>query len=455
MSAYQRMRVTVAIAAALLAFSLSSVAAQLPDKTIQVDAGKQRVITFRNPPRRVAIGDPATADVQMISASEVMITAKQPGTTNLHVWFRHETQPWEADVVVTAAIDMEKRAVTELGDQKLSVEKIGDRVHIQGASPSLEAHEQVAQMAGKKDAPALDSSTLGFDAQVQTDIKVVEISRQKLKSVGLFLGKNTGNTTAAIGPPGTLSGVDTSKGDFVLQSSAGFLPNAQAFNLVLGNSNKGLLGVISALENGGFAYTLAEPTLVSMSGQTASFLVGGEFPIPVSQGSGSSSTVTITYKEFGVRLMLTPTVLDPNRIMLKVAPEVSELDFSAGVQSGGVTVPALRIRRTDTTVQLGNGESFVISGLISQNTLSSIDKFPGLGDLPVLGAFFRSTRVQKEDKELIMIVTPHLVRALAQGATTPAIPGEKYRRYDPSFPELLFKPDGGAARLEEKGGFSE
>ncbi|HEY9198123.1 MAG TPA: type II and III secretion system protein family protein, partial [Gammaproteobacteria bacterium] len=242
---------------------------------------------------------------------------------------------------------------------------------------------------------------------------------------------------------GVLSGIETGdSGGFTLNSASGFLPHSQAFNLVLGNSSKGLLGVFSLLESKGFAYTLAEPSLVTMSGQSASFLAGGEFPIPVSQGSSESSSVTIEYKEFGVRLTMSPTVLSEDRIMLKVAPEVSELDFAAGVSSGGVTVPALRVRRADTSVELGDGESFVIAGLISQDTMANVDKFPGLGDLPVLGALFRSSRIQKDDRELVMIVTPHLVRPLARGSRLPPLPGERYRTYDKDFADQLFNETG-------------
>ena len=189
------------------------------------------------------------------------------------------------------------------------------------------------------------------------------------------------------------------------------------------------------IRDSGYAYTLAEPSLVALSGHTASFLAGGEFPYPASNNNGD---VKIEYREFGVRLKLTPTVLDNQNIMLKVAPEVSELDFVSGIQTGGVAVPSLRVRRTDTAVQLASGESFIISGLISTRTANSADKFPGLGDIPILGAFFRSTRFEREDKELIMIVTPHLVRPLAAQARLPELPGEIYRRHQPSFGDILF-----------------
>ncbi len=152
--------------------------------------------------------------------------------------------------------------------------------------------------------------------------------------------------------------------------------------------------------------------------------------------------VVVVNEKFGIRLTLTPTVMNNRRIALKVAPEVSELDYSAGIQSGGVAVPALRVRRTDTSVMLADGESFVISGLTSSNSVSNVDKFPWLGDIPILGAFFRSTKLDKDDRELLMIVTPHLVQPLAADAQLPDLPGEGLRHYDPGFSRLYFLERG-------------
>jgi pilus assembly protein CpaC len=211
---------------------------------------------------------------------------------------------------------------------------------------------------------------------------------------------------------------------------------------MLGSGGSSLTAALTLMESKGLARTLAEPSLVAMSGQTASYLAGGEFPVPVSQGGTNNGAVTIQYKEFGVRLNITPTILTRNRIAMKVAPEVSDLDFSSGIQVGGVAVPSLIVRRTDTTVELGDGESFVISGLVSSNLVSSINKVPGLGDLPVLGAFFKSTSLRREDKELVMVVTPHVVRPLARDTKLPRLPGAKYDKYDPNFAELILFESG-------------
>ncbi len=201
-----------------------------------------------------------------------------------------------------------------------------------------------------------------------------------------------------------------------------------------------MLGVINALEGSGFAYTLARPSLVALSGQSASFLAGGEVPIPVP--SSGSDNISIEYKEFGIRLTLTPTVISNNRITLKVAPEVSELDYNNGVIISSTRVPALIVRRTDTSISLADGESFVISGLISTNNSSSVSKLPGLGNIPIIGAFFRDSTINREEKELLMVVTPHLVQPLAANAQLPSLPGEPLRNYDPNWFRMYFLEDG-------------
>ena len=188
------------------------------------------------------------------------------------------------------------------------------------------------------------------------------------------------------------------------------------------------------------SYTLARPSLVALSGQSATFLAGGEVPVPVP--SSGSDNVSIEYKEFGIRLTLTPTVVSRDRIVLKVAPEVSELDYTNAVNIAGTLVPGLKVRRTDTSISLADGESFVISGLISTRNSSQVDKFPGLGDIPILGAFFRSSNISREERELLMIVTPHLIQPLAATAQLPSLPGEKLRNYDPNWYRLYFLENG-------------
>lgn len=398
---------------------------------IQILEGEQESLHLPRVPSRIAVGDPEIADVNVTSSpQDLLIIGKKAGSTNLLIWGN-----------------------TKKRSRPLRYQLHVNRKVIEGEFESLVDH--AGDVPGEDPDPA-DMTTVDLGGtQIQTDIKIVEISRTALKNAGFFFSKNSGNSTIAVAPPGTLSGVEGSAGSFLLESAAGFLPYAQAFQMVFGNANKSWLSSISLLEQGGYAYTLAEPSLVVMSGQTANFLAGGEFPIPVPQGGANAGSITIRFKEFGVRLLLTPTLLDSNRIMMKVAPEVSELDFTAGIRSGGTQVPALKVRRTDTSIELGDGESFAISGLISQTTIANEDKVPGLGDLPYIGAFFRSKNFQKNDKELLMVVTPHIVDPIKRDANLPPLPGEDVRRANPDFGTFLFRNQEPAYRpIRSMEGFS-
>lgn len=422
--------------------------AQAQDATqLNLVTGHQHVYVHTKTVKRIAVGDPDVVSVTMLTSRNILLTGKQAGVTEVSIWENEKVALPAAQIKVSVNVN------TALEQQRLQFSKAitllpaGKQVAIAGEAESLEGHAQARQAIDTESKAPVDATISGFDNQVQIDIKVIEVSRKNMMRAGFFFGKNSGNTTLAIGSPGNLSGVRSEDGGFVLNSASGFLPATSAFNFVAGNASRGLLGTMSILEANGFAYTLAEPSLTAFSGQSASFLAGGEFPIPVQSGAGGLGAVTIRYKEYGVRLMLTPTVLDENRIFLKVSPEVSEIDFSNAVQSGGVAVPGLRVRRTDTSVSLGDGESFVISGLVSRNTLQNVDKFPGLGNVPIIGAFFRSTRFDLEDKELLMIVTPHLVKPIAKDAAKPELPGGNLGAYSPSFTDLFFQkgtqPDSG------------
>ncbi|MGH8472737.1 MAG: pilus assembly protein N-terminal domain-containing protein, partial [Gammaproteobacteria bacterium] len=302
---------------ATFALSLLATAAEPGLAIIKLAAGEQRSYHDDQTITRVAVGDPEIANLTVVSERQLLITGKRPGSTSFTVWYGTGKRPgFTAEVLVTAPDDLADHALAALAADGLRAGEAGAKLKLEGESRSLERHAQAAQVIDDKAPQGVDAAALGFDAQVQIDIKVVEVSRSKLKDAGLFVGKNSRNSTLAISSPGNLRGVEsTSEGLFSLLSSSGFLPHLQAFNFVYGNASKGILGTLSLLEGNGFAYTLAEPSLVALSGQSAKFLAGGEFPIPVPNGS-SGNAITIQYKEFGVRLTLTPTVLDANRIML-------------------------------------------------------------------------------------------------------------------------------------------
>ncbi|MGQ0699079.1 MAG: type II and III secretion system protein family protein [Panacagrimonas sp.] len=429
-----------ALAAVLLAFA-GTVPAAPPASTtpqmIQVEIGTHKLIREPAGVQRVAVGDPSVADVNVVNQKELLVSGKKLGITSLLVWPRNSPQPQEYRIRVLGVQDPEDVTKT---DPELGQASIARGASLEGKLPNLLAYRRAKVAATPLKDGVSDSSVVEGEMQVFTEIKIAEVNRTTLQAYGAQFFKNVANTTAGIAPPGTLTSIQNTGNAFTLNSQSGFLPVSEAFNLVFGDATRGFLGVLSVLERKGLARVLAEPSLTSMSGQTATFLAGGEFPVPVNQGQNGS--ITVEYKEFGVRLSLTPTVLSSQRIALKVAPEVSDLDFNAGIQIGGVAVPALTVRRTDTSIELGDGESFVISGLVSSNVIANVDKVPFLGDIPILGAFFRSVSNQRSEKELIMVVTPRLVRPLAREAKLPPLPGAKYDDYRPGFGSLLVGETG-------------
>lgn len=445
LSAFRQLAVA-AIAALLLP---ASVSAYLPDERIlRIEKGTHELLREPVDVIRVAVGDPSVADVNVINRREVLVTAKALGITSLLIWGRNADDPREYRITVRAPRDLSNPLPP---DPALSQATIAPGHGLGGQLPSLQAHDRaLAASRSSDDAPPVDASSVALDTQVHAAIKIVEVSRRTLEQFGFNFLKNSANTTVTVSPPGVLGGVAANRdaGVFDVTSGSGFRAVQDAFQLAIGDATASVLGVISLLERRGLARTLAEPSLVAASGQRASFLAGGEFPVPVVQGN--SNAVSVEFKEFGVRLTMTPTVLSPERIALKVAPEVSELDFTNSFQSGGVQVPGLAVRRTDTSIELGDGESFVISGLISNRMAANVDKVPFLGDVPILGAFFRNSSYQRDEMELIMVVTPTIVRPIAAGAPTPPLPGADLHGYRPQFGDLL----GETGRFETSG-FSE
>lgn len=382
--------------AAAAAPGCAQLEAQAP--VLEVAQGTQRELRLPVAITRLAVGDPEVADVTLTSRSALLLTGKRGGVTNVSIWTGCSAEARQSMLFVR-------------GEANLAV-----------ARPILPPHEDGV-----------------LPSQVQTDIRFVEVSRTKAREVGVRIF-GTGSNNFLFGSKNTLSGGVPVGGVNGLTPGAEIPLVDSGFNILWGGGSSKFLGALNALEGSGFAYTLARPSLVAMSGQTATFLAGGEVPIPIP--SSGSDSISIEYKEFGIRLSLTPTVVDRNRITLKVAPEVSDLNYNDGITIEGISVPAFNVRRTETSVSLGNGESFVISGLINTSNVSKLEKLPGLGDIPVLGALFRNSSIEREDKELLMIVTPHLVQPLAADAAMPSLPGEELRLYQPNALQQLFLEDG-------------
>lgn len=405
----------------------------LPDQ-IDIRAGLQQSLALSSAMTRLAIGEPAVADVAVVNSRTLLLQGKRTGETSLLVWTGCSSEPRKSLVRV---------------------------------APELVATQQLASPASPSPAePAVRAVLDKLPAQVQADIRFVEVSRSRLHDVGtrlqirslsrpnFFNAPNAGNATGlpsgvkvqAPGSTGPDAPVYSGITDVFTNGLAGIPTLSDSFNILWGGGSRRFMAAINLLEQTGYAYTLSRPSLVALSGQSANFLAGGEVPVPVPQGQNGS--VGIEYKEFGVRLTISPTVIDADQILLKVAPEVSELDFSNAVTIQGTIIPALRIRRTDTTISLADGESFIIGGLVSRSTLSNVDKLPGLGNIPILGAFFRSTRFESEDRELLMIVTPRLIRPLRNQAELPPLPGQLWQNYQPGSGSLFWR--GVTAPMNER-----
>jgi pilus assembly protein CpaC len=427
----------------IVASALLATIAQAAE-TVSVEPGTHKLVRAVGPVSRVAVGEPKIADVNVVNGRELLINGKTSGATTLFVWTRGGKEPTEYRIAVAATV---------APDPELANLTIQPGGALDGTTPNLLAHRKATQSTGPKakDAPIQpDRSVAGGETQVTSLVKIVEVNRTTLQQYGINLFKIGSSSVGALGSPSSITRSALSEGGQGFLSATGFLPIGDAFNIVFGNN--GYTGILSVLERKGLARTLAEPSLTALSGQTASFLAGGEFPYPVPQGSATGGgAITVQFREFGVRLNLTPTVLSNSRIAIKVAPEVSDLDFTNAVTVQGTTVPGIVIRRTDTTVELGDGETFVLSGLVSTNLTNNVDKVPWLGDIPVLGAFFRSTTINRAEKELIMLITPHLVRPFARGTQGPALPGSGLDSYRPNFAETMFLETGDFGQDAETG----
>lgn len=420
----------IALAFAAVALAAPAALAIGADAQLVLQAHEQRPWHLPNDLERVAIADPDVADLVMLKGRrEALLSGKKPGQTTLLLWHRGQPEPQRLLVQVRSALQAQ---LPDGAGAQLSIHD--GAALLQGSADTTLEHEQAhtaaAAAVGAKGTIA-DTSTVASGGMVQVDVKVVEFDKTALRQLGLNFTNTNGSFKYGFTGPNSGS---TSSDD---SSSNGAL--SSAFNLILKSGSHDWSGGLNLLQGNGMARVLAEPTLVALSGQSASFLAGGELPIPEPQGLG---TTTITYKSFGIGLTVTPTVLAPDRIALKVAPEASDLDYTNGVTLNNIQVPAITTRRADTTIELGDGETFVIGGLISQNLRSQVNKIPLLGDIPIIGVFFRDLSFKQEDKELVIIVTPHLVKPFARGTTLP-LPGEREaQRHLPVWGSFLLNPAG-------------
>jgi pilus assembly protein CpaC len=397
---------------ALLIFptiSLSSDAVELQTleaEKLMLVSGKSIVLRSTAPVSRVSIAAPEVADFLILSANEIYITGKAAGSTNLTLW-QNKKLVVIYDLEVIYDLSRLKRQIHEILPEEEALQVIGtnDSITLSGKVSNAVNLSQALALA-KSYAPEGKVNNfveVGGVHQVMLEVRIAEMSRSLTRRLGINFAAQKGDQFA-ISLLGGLAGLD--EGIPSVESLLAGPAVNSLFRFDTGDVTWS--GFMDALNEDGLLKILAEPTLITLSGQSANFLAGGEFPVPVPQGLG---TVAIEYKPFGVGLVFAPTVLSKEKISIQVTPEVSELDFSTAAVIEGFVTPGITTRRASTTVELGDGKSFAIAGLLRESVLTNVQKFPLLGDIPIIGALFQSKSFIKRETELVIIVTPHLVLA--------------------------------------------
>jgi len=384
-------------------------------ETVSVQSGYEKYLSLPFAPKRLSIGDTKVVDVSLVDGSTLRILGLEPGRTTFSVWREASSSPQIYEVTVAPDIGaLREKMASDPNFRSANISVTGNKIVLDGrfadSGSQQEARDLAKFMAGTD---ILDISEVASDEVIQVDVQFATISRSTLDALGLnfsHLGKKFSIATAA---PNTLQPAALNPGGNTGLDLATVAPIAGAFGLLLASPKYNTLSIISALTGNNLAQTLAEPTLVVRSGEKADFLVGGEIPIPVPQGDGGGA-IAVEYKRFGVSLTIEPTILKNRRILLKIKPEVSELDYANAVVLQGFTIPAIRTRETSTTIEVNDNEPLILAGLMYKAAGKVKEKVPYLSDIPVLGEFFKRAQDTQEEQELIVSVTPHLVTSATQ-----------------------------------------
>jgi pilus assembly protein CpaC len=404
--------------------------------TVRVTVGKTEDVRTDQNLSDITVGDPDVADVNPLTDHALSILGKKIGTTRVTAYGPDKKPVGIFDIEVSYDISRLASEIGHFTGGGITVSSINGRIMLSGTSPDAVTLDKAVQIARQFGPDPINAVQVSQPQQIMLEVRFVEVNRQASRELGVQWNMfgNSVLANSGSGLPASQLPITQPNGAFqqpspyfggvpvggpnVLPSTlpispvvaGGVLSGAAPFGFLVGQLSNRLQIAVNALETQGAARSLAEPNLVALSGDTASFLAGGEFPVPV---PGSLGTVTIDYKKFGVGLAFTPTVLNGGLINLKIEPEVSTLDTSHPVTVAGISVPPLIVRRAATTLELRDGQSFMLAGLLQNTGANDLNQVPWLGSLPVLGALFRSTEYQKNETDLVIMVTPHLVRPMA------------------------------------------
>jgi len=417
------MRKTAFIAVLAVLFFSATALAAIP---VEVAIGKGTVLTLKEKAVRVSLSDPSVADLILISPTEILLNGKKVGSTSLITWSEDGKRTF-FDVMVFGDIEALRGHIQGIvPDETVEIEMAGDSLVLKGSlksEDSIKRVEEISKAYGK----VINQLRVAQAEQVLLEVKVAQIDRTKLKELGLsFLVRGVGSGNAEFTGPGFVA---SPGGELGGDTPGDLAPGIEGFdleNLVpqLGVSHfpSGVSIFLRALQRNGLAKILAEPNLIVRSGESGSFHVGTKVPVQEVRGVGADQTVSIVFEEVGIRINFAPTVLNDGTIRLKIDPaEVSNITEFLQVQN--LIAPIIDTRTVKTAVDIKDGESLIMAGLLSEETKKNIQKIPILGDIPIFGAIFRSTRDELTQKELAFFITPKLIKPLPPGEK-PALPGE-------------------------------
>lgn len=395
---------------------------------LSVAVGKTALIDTARPIQRVSVGLGDVAEVSAVNPTEILVNGKAPGETSLIIWdtrggrqFFNVTVRASSATTTDALESINRELAMELPGSNLKVTSENGTVFLRGTVKDLSASARAVQIAsmGGKVVNLLNVAVPAADPQILLKVRFASVDRSREKQLGInIFSTGLGNTLAGVStgeysPPVVTAGSGTTAASATLSNELNLFAFFPGLNLG---------ATIQALEQKGVVELLAEPNVMAVNGKEASFLAGGEYPYPVAQASsGGAAAVTIMFKEYGIRLNFIPTITPRGTIRLQVAPEVSALDFADSVEISGFDVPAITTRRVKTEVELKDGQSFVVGGLLDKTENETFQKIPFLGDIPILGKFFQSMQRTKTDTELIVIVTPEIVNPIGAGSALPEL----------------------------------
>lgn len=417
-------------------------ASEMP-QSLHLLVGRSLVITSPTRIKRVSLADPAIADAVVVSPYQVVLNGKAPGIVSFLLWDEAEQNQIFEVTVDLDILEMNAKLKEAFPSEPVQLEATGDVVTISGKASSPEVADKIVELV--KSATPKVISLMQVPrvpvSEILLEVKFAEVDRSVLSEFGVNIlslpgAKNIFSTsTQEYGPPSLQSTLTTtsSSTSTTTSSISGGFSLSDLLNIFIYRPDINLAATIQALENKNVLQILAEPNVLTASGKDASFLAGGQFPFPVLQstgGAGGTSGITIQFKEYGVRLNFTPTIMPDGLIHLKVAPEVSSLDYTNSVSISGFTIPALSTRRVESEMDLRDGQSFAIAGLIDNQVQREFEKIPGIGDIPILGKLFQSTSTSKSRSELLILVTPRIVQPLSADQVPPG----------PVFPEPFLAP---------------